>query len=114
MDEYFEITDDERNDVIIMAAKISSLGGFIRETEPDDFPDSEGIYCDMGQLLHEASRDILNIMNDIEGRYLDRKRDGLRGCTRGQTVTIKGLKVPEGCGCHPSGTVTTAQREEVL
>lgn len=36
---------------------------------------AEEAYSDISQLLCEASRDILKIMNDIEIRYLNRKRE---------------------------------------
>ena len=51
MDEHFQITDDERNDVVKLADKVSGLGGFIGATRPTELAYAEEAYSDISQLL---------------------------------------------------------------
>jgi hypothetical protein len=43
IDDDFEITEDERIEVVNMAGKIGNLGGFIEAANSDSSPNSEGI-----------------------------------------------------------------------
>ena len=73
----FQLTDEQFNEIRIMAGKISVMGEFLRWTNPLDFYPGlpEQLHQNLGDIITSGANKIEKCLNGIETDYMNRRKE---------------------------------------
>ena len=71
----FKITEDQRNEINIMACRVKDIGAFIRQYEPGEYPNTGDGFCyDIGSIIEDTGWKISKMMGAIESAAFDERK----------------------------------------